>query len=290
MRIVYHLGAHCTDEDRLVRCLLKNRARLAEEGIVVPSPTRYRKLLRDTATQLRGAAASEDTQAVILDQIMDEAEADRLILSWTSFLSFPAYAVGDMLYGSGGQRLRTFTQIFPDLEAEFHLGLRNPATFLPDLRARAQSKGHEDILYNVNPASLRWSDTIRQIKADNPGIPLTVWCDEDTPLIWPEVLQAVSGHDPGLELEDSDELLAQLLSESGLARFHTYCAEHPPQSVMQRRRIVTAFLEKFGRPEQLSAEIKAPGWTEELVEQMSQTYLADVGRIADMPGVTLIEP
>jgi hypothetical protein len=186
--------------------------------------------------------------------------------------------------------LRTFTQIFPDLEAEFHLGLRNPATFLPDLRARAQSKGHEDILYNVNPASLRWSDTIRQIKADNPGIPLTVWCDEDTPLIWPEVLQAVSGHDPGLELEDSDELLAQLLSESGLARFHTYCAEHPPQSVMQRRRIVTAFLEKFGRPEQLSAEIKAPGWTEELVEQMSRTYLADVGRIADMPGVTLIEP
>ena len=36
MRIVYHLGAHCTDEDRLVRCLLKNRAVLAEAGIAVP--------------------------------------------------------------------------------------------------------------------------------------------------------------------------------------------------------------------------------------------------------------
>ena len=47
MRIVYHLGAHCTDEDRLVRCLLKNRATLAEQGIVVPAPTRYRKLLRE---------------------------------------------------------------------------------------------------------------------------------------------------------------------------------------------------------------------------------------------------
>lgn len=290
MRIVYHLGAHCTDEDRLVRCLLKNRAMLAEAGIVVPSPTRYRKLLRDTASQLRGAAASQDTQAMILDQIMDENGADRLILSWTSFLSFPAYAVGDMLYGNGGQRLRGFTQIFPDLEAEFHLGLRNPATFLPDLRERAQTKGHEDILHNVDPASLRWSDTIRQIKAENPGVPLTVWCDEDTPLIWPEVLQAVSGHDPGLALEDSDELLAQLLTEPGLARFHAYCAEHPPQSVLQRRRIVTAFLEKFGRPEQLSTEIKTPGWTEDLVGHLSQAYLADIGRIADMPGVTLIEP
>ena len=290
MRIVYHLGAHCTDDDRLVRCLLKNRAVLAEAGIAVPSPTRYRKLLRDTATQLRGAAASQDTQTMILDQIIDDGPADRLILSWTSFLSFPAYAVGEMLYGSGGQRLQSFTRIFPDLEAEFHLGLRNPATFLPDLRERAQSKGHEDILRNVDPLSLRWSDTIRQIKADNPGIPLTVWCDEDTPLIWPEVLQAVAGHDPDLHLEDSDELLAQLLTEAGLARFHAYCAEHPPQSVLQRRRIVTAFLEKFGRPDALETEIKAPGWTEALVERMTQSYLADVGRIAEMPGVTLIEP
>ena len=34
MRIVYHLGAHCTDEERLVRCLLKNRGLLAGQGIV----------------------------------------------------------------------------------------------------------------------------------------------------------------------------------------------------------------------------------------------------------------
>ena len=54
MRIVYHLGAHCTDDERLLRCLLKNRGALAEQGIVVPSPTRYRTLLRDTAVHLQG--------------------------------------------------------------------------------------------------------------------------------------------------------------------------------------------------------------------------------------------
>ena len=160
MRIVYHLGAHCTDEDRLVRCLLKNRGRLAEQGIVVPAPTRYRKLLRDTATQLRGAAASEDTEAMILDQIMDETAADRLILSWTSFLSFPAYAVSNGLYAQGGERLRAFTQIFPDIEAEFCLGIRNPATYLPDLRERALQKGHDDILDRVDPYGLHWSDAV----------------------------------------------------------------------------------------------------------------------------------
>jgi hypothetical protein len=290
MRIVYHLGAHCTDEDRLVRCLLKNRATLADQGIAVPSPTRYRKLLRDTVTQLRGAAASEDTEAMILDQIMDEAAADRMILSWTSFLSFPAYAVGETLYASGGERLRSFTQIFPDIEAEFHLSVRNPATFLPDLRDRAQTKGHDDILHGIDPAQLRWSDTIRNIKDLNPGVPLTVWCDEDTPLIWPEVLQAVSGHDPSTPLDDDDELLALLMTDAGLARYHAYCREHPPQSVSHRRRIVTAFLEKFGKPETLSASASAPGWTEDLVDDLTQAYLTDVERIARMPGVTMIEP
>ena len=290
MNIVYHLGAHCTDEDRLVRCLLKNRATLADQGIVVPAPTRYRKLLREMVNQLRGAAASQETEAMILDQIMDEGSADRLVLSWTSFLGFPAYAVGEMLYGSGGQRLRAVTQIFPAFEPEFHIAIRNPATFLPDLRERAQGKGHEDILENVDVRRLRWSDTIRQIKNENPGVPLTVWCDEDTPLIWPEVLKVVSGHSEETILEDTDELLAQLMTEAGLARYHTYCAEHPPQSVSHRRRIVTAFLEKFGRPDQVSFEIKAPGWTEDLVEDLTQSYLEDIERVARIPGVRLIEP
>jgi hypothetical protein len=290
MRIVYHLGAHCTDDDRLVRCLLKNRAVLAEQGIVVPAPTRYRNLLRDTVNQLRGAAASEDTQAMILDQIMDEASADRLILSWTGFLGFPGYAVKDGLYAHGGEKLRAFTQIFPDIEAEFCLGIRNPATYLPDLRKRTQQKGHEDILDGLDPFGLHWSNAVQAILDHNPGVPLTVWCDEDTPLIWPEVLAYVSGHASDTRLDATDELLGMLLTEAGLARFHTYCREHPPQSVAHRRRIVTAFLEKFGRPERLAEEIAQPGWTDEVVEELTQSYLTDVERIARLSGVRLIEP
>lgn len=290
MRIVYHLGVHCTDEDRLVRCLLKNRATLAEQGIVVPSPTRYRKLLRDTAAQLRGHPASDETAAMILDQITDDPGAERLILSWTSFLSFPAYAVGDMLYAQGGERMRGFTQIFPDTDAEFHMAIRNPASFLPDLRQRAQGKGHEDILSSVDPFRLRWSDTIRAIKEANPGVPLTVWCDEDTPLIWPEVLQAISNHAPETRLDDDEELLADLMSDAGLIRYRTYCREHPPQSVSQRRRIITAFLEKFGRPEKLAADAGVPGWSDELVKGLTESYLRDLDRIVRTPGVRVIEP
>ena len=290
MRIVYHLGAHCTDDDRLVRCLLKNRAVLAEQGIVVPSPTRYRNLLKDTFGQLRGAAASEETEALILDQIMDEASADRLILSWTGFLGYPAYAVRNGLYAKAGERLRAYTQIFPDIEAEFCLAIRNPATFLPDLRRRTLHKGHEDPLEGIDPFGLHWSDAVQQILEINPGVPLTVWCDEDTPLIWPEVLAAVSGHASDTVLTDTDELLGMLLTDAGLARYHVYCREHPPQSVAHRRRIVTAFLEKFGRPERLDEEITLPGWTDAVVHDLTRGYLDDIDRIANLPGVRVIEP
>ena len=290
MRIVYHLGAHCTDDDRLVRCLLKNRSVLAEQGIVVPAPTRYRNLLKDTVSQLRGAAASEETEALILDQIMDEASADRLILSWTGFMGFPAYAVRDGLYAKAGERLRAYTRIFPDIEAEFCLAIRNPATFLPDLRRRTLQKGHEDPLEGIDPFGLHWSDAVEHILEINPGVPLTVWCDEDTPLIWPEVLAVVSGHASDTVLTDTDELLGMLLTEAGLTRYHSYCQEHPPQSVAHRRRIVTAFLEKFGRPERLDEEIALPGWTEEVVDELTRGYLDDIDRIANMPGVRVIEP
>ena len=77
MRIVYHLGAHFTDEERLLKCLLKNREVLSQYGVVVPGPKRYRNLLRDTAIQLKGSAASRDTQALILDKIMEEDEIGR---------------------------------------------------------------------------------------------------------------------------------------------------------------------------------------------------------------------
>lgn len=289
MHIVYHLGAHCTDEDRLVRCLLKNRAVLAESGIVVPSPTRYRQILRDTAVELQGRSASQETQAMLLEQILDTAAATRLVLSWDSFLASSASAAPGPLYPFAGERIYAFTQIFPDYAAEFHLALRNPATFLPSLRAKVLAKNDAQTLPGSDPFTLVWSDVVQNIQRHNPGIPLTVWCDEDTPLIWPEVLQAVSGHPAGLSLEDQDAVLAMILSDTGLQRFKAYSAEHIPASVERRRRVVTAFLEKFARPEMIEQEIDLPGWTDEVVGALTHAYLADVERIRRMPGVTLIE-
>ena len=295
MRIVYHLGAHCTDEERLLRCLLKNRGALAEQGIVVPGPTRYRTLLRETAVALRGQPASLDTQALVLEQIMEADRAERLVLSWDSFLSYPNWAMEGGLYRAAGERVRAFSQIFPQIEPEFHLAIRNPASFLPALfdkqkGAKGGTRDFDSFLKGRDPLDIRWSAVVDRILDMNPGVPLTIWCDEDTPLIWPEVLQAVSGHSPGTVLEDAGELLAQIMSADGLKRMQAYLASHNVSTPDLRRKVHTAFLDKFALPDRIAVEIEVPGWTVDLVARMTRLYDEDVALIRATEGVRFLEP
>jgi len=291
MRIVYHLGAHCTDDERLIRCLWKNRDTLSPQGIVVPAPTRYRTLLRDTAVTLKGRAASRDTQAVVLDQIMDEEKADRLILSWENFLSYPQWVIrSGRLYPAAAERIRAFTQIFPEIEAEFHMAIRNPATFLPALHARLRGKTMEEVLGGSDPRMLSWYRLVEEVRTINPEANVTIWCDEDTPLIWPEVLRAVSGHGAGTTLTDTEDLLVSLMSPDGLDRMRAYLAANPPANTMQRRRIVSAFLDKFALSDQIDMELDLPGWDEELIDTLTANYHQDIARMRGLEGVTFINP
>lgn len=290
MRIVYHLGAHFTDDERLLRCLLKNRDVLMQHEIVVPGPKRYRTLLRETATKLKGQTASIDEQALILEQIMEEDHANRLILSWDSFLSLPNYVLKDKLYPAAGERVRAFCQIFPEIEAEFHLAIRNPASFLPQLYDKLQPASYGEFLAGADPFDIYWSDVIERILENNPDAPLTIWCDEDTPLIWPEVLRAVAGLPETAKLEGEDDLLESLMSGEGMTRMQAYMEKHPPATIQQRRRIVSAFLDKFALPDRVDQDIEMPGWTADMVAEMTALYEEDVARIAQMREITFLAP
>lgn len=292
MRIAYHIGVHCTDDDRLVRTLLRNAAPLAGNGVEVPDPARYRNLIRDTAIQLKGQPATAEVTAGVLEQFSEaRAEKDlRLVLSWENFLAFPAWAVKGQLYRTGGERMRTIRNIFPECEAEFHLALRNPATYLPELHRRQRGRPWAEFIEGTDPQELRWSDLILQLLAANPGVPVTVWADEDTPLIWPEVLRAVAGLPALPALEGEDDLLDSLMTEDGMHRMRAYLASHPPQNMQQRRRVASAFLDKFARPERLEFSFDLPDWTEETVAALTERYERDLAYIAGLPGVTVITP
>ena len=291
MKIVYHLGPHCTDEGKLVACLTANAERLAREGIVVPEPDRYLALLRDTMNATRGAGGTRETQETILDSVMDAESAERLVFSNHAFLCKRQRVLSDgVLYPMADEKAIWMAGLFPDHHVEFHFAIRNPATFIPALFEREKDQTYKQFIDGIEPHKLRWSEMIARIRRALPKAPLTIWCDEDTPLIWADVLRAVSGHDAKTILSGTLEILTPIMSEIGMTRLKAYLESHPPQTPAQQHRIVSAFLDKYALEDEIEMELDLPGWDEEYVETLTQLYETDVVRISQMDGVTFLAP
>ncbi|MFV0512560.1 MAG: hypothetical protein ACK5MY_02840 [Jhaorihella sp.] len=291
MQVIFHTGAHCTDEDLLLKCLLRNKEDFSKRGIAVPGPGRYRALLKDAFAAMDKAAPAPDARDVLIDAILDEEVADRLIMSNEHFFGSQRFAIeGNILYPLAGERLGQLRALFPFDQIELFMAIRSPAGFMPLVLAKAAPKRVREVLDTTDPRSLRWSETLTRIRDAVPDIPLTVWCNEDTPLIWGQILREIAGIEHGQTIAGGFDILYEIMSREGIQRFRRYLAEHPEMSEMQRRRVVVAFLDKYAIEDAVEEELDLPGWTLELVEEMTELYDEDILRIQRIPGVQMIAP
>ncbi len=290
MQIVFHIGVHCTDEGQIQTCLAKNRRLLAEEGIVVAMPGRFRPILRETLASLKGEPVGKDVQEVMLDSILTEDHPQRIIFSNDAFLcGLPRILGQDMLYPDAADKSQKLFNLFHDQEVEFCIGIRNPATFMPACFARLGGNDFASYIAQNDPASLRWSDMIARIHERLPEVPLKVWSNEDTPFIWRELIREIADHNPLTQLSGLDDFLLSIMMPEGLERMAAYLETHPPANEIQRRRILSAFLDKF-EIEDDSPEIDAPFWNNEYVEALTDLYEEDLFEIERLPGVQFISP
>jgi hypothetical protein len=291
MQVILHTGAHHTDEDRLMKCLLRNKGDFAKRGIAVPGPGKYRKLLKDTFNALKEAPASPDARDILIDAMLDDEKADRLILSNTHFFGAPRASVhAGVLYPMGPERIVNMCQLFPTDQIEMFMAIRNPATFLPAVFDHSPQEQIADFLGGVDPRDIRWSETLGQIREAAPNVPITVWCNEDTPLIWAQIIRDMAGLAQGEKITGGFDLLGDIMAREGMKRFRAYLKSHPSMTEMQKRRVISAFLDKFAIEEELEEELDLPGWTEEMVDEMTDIYDEDVYHIQRLPGVTMITP
>ena len=290
MQIVFHVGAHCTDEGQIQTCLARNRRRLAEEGIVIPNPGQWRPVLRETIDALDGQPASREVQEIMLDSILTEDDPQRIIFSNNTFLCGVQKVLDhDSFYPTAGSKCLKLFNLFHDREVEFCLALRNPATFLPACFAKLGGEDFGAYIALVDPMTLRWSEVVARIRKAVPGVPLKVWSNEDTPFIWYELLREIADHAPATRLVGRDAFLETIMLPEGLERMENYLKTHPPANEIQRRRILGAFLDKF-EIEDPTQNVTAPGWTEEYVNTLTEIYEEDLFAIERMPGVQFISP
>lgn len=291
MQIALHMGAACTDDDRLLKTLLKNTDSFAKEGIKIPGPGKYRRLIRETIQNLQGAEPAPETRDILVDAILDDESANRLVLSNSAFICVPNRVFEDrMFYPQAAAKVAGFGALFPDDDIELFLGLRNPATFVPATFEKGKTDNFAEFLAGIQTEQLVWSHVVETIRQALPRASLTVWCNEDTPLIWAQLVREISGVDPLTQISGGFDLLTTIISKDGMARLSSYLKSHPPQTEVQKRRIVAAFLERYALEEEIIEEMDLPGWTEEVVDHLTEQYEEDVYRIERMQGVTFIGP
>ncbi len=292
MQILFHLGAHCTDEGLLIRSILRNRAALAREGISVPGPGRYRELLGEVSTTLRGEDADDETEAMLLDAIRDDESADRVILSNEHFVCRDSVVLSsEGLYSKIG-KAQWLSACFPGHSAEFALAVRNPATFLPDLVARYATtpEAKKDALTGVPLGHLSWTDVVRRLRDAVSGARIVVWCHEDTPFLWSEIMRELTQHDPFTRLEGALDVAERIISDEGMRRLTEFLTTRSDLTETRRRAAISAFLEAHAVPDEIETEVDLPGWTEDTLDDLTELYEEDVARLASLDGICFIEP
>lgn len=304
MQIVYHIGANCTDEDLLIRCLLRNADALSDYGTAVPRPGAYRSLIRDTIHGLGGRPPSPEARDILLDAMLeaagdgagaeamvDEAPPDRMVLSNPDFICVPPRIFErGIFYAEAEAKVRGLRRLFPDDEVQLFLSLRDPATFLPAVFAAAHQSDFGAFMQGVDPHDVRWSGLVSRIRACAPRMPVTVWCNEDTPLLWGDILRRMAGLPEAEPLEGEYDLVARIMRPDGMDRLLAYLASHPPRTPEDRRRVIAGFLQKYALTEEIEEEVDLPGWTDATLAALSRDYEADMSVIAGMEGVTFLTP
>lgn len=287
MDIAIHLGAHCTDEDRILKVLGQNRDLLKQHGTQVPAPGKARPAIRKALQSDRGSLLP-GAHSPLLAELTD-GEARRIVLSHEGFLGAYAKVLsGSQMYLDAENRATMLRDLFPGHQCFFLLAIRNPATFIPALFNASTVDDFGAFLAGHDLGAIRWSDVVSRIRAACPDVPLIVWCNEDLPLLWPQILRTVSGVDA--DMQGDDAILREIMTQAGFKRLEAYLRDNPTPNVATWKKVATAFLGKYVDEAKVDEEIALPGWSQDVIAALSANYEADVAQIAAMDDVQFMAP
>ena len=290
-QVVYHIGVHGTDGDRMLKTLLNNRAWLLKHRTEVVTPNRHRGIFEEALAALNGGASTPEMEQIMGDAVLDSDDPRRVIFTTPSFMGTPARAIGpDGLYPQAGARIAALANLFPSAQSEFFLALRNPATLIPEILSQIPGGDYAALMQGVDPLTLSWRPSVQRMARGAQGRRLVIWCHEDVPLIWPEVVRMVGAMPPEVPLSGALLYMHELLGDRGLQQLRGALAGRDLMSIGARRDIFAEQLARNALPEMLDQPIDLPGWTQATVDAITRRYHEDLAQIAVLPGVEFVMP
>lgn len=287
--LAFHIGAPFTDNGQLTWSLRKDAQRLLERGVLIRRPGTYMQAVNQLLRKQDQQTVTDQEREALLSGLVKEQPVSRIILTNSGFLGVPAWMLsGGRLYRNAGRNTEALRRAFPGNPCEFFLGLRNPASLIGPVFRSQTSRSWAQFAAGADFLNLRWSDVVADIQHHNPGCRVTVWCNEETPLIWPSILGRVTGLGDGFRFGGELDITRGIISEPGYERLEAYLSARPGLSETQREQVRALFLSYYHSEEAVEEEVDLPGWSQALVDDMSESYYADAELIRRMPGATFL--
>ncbi|AJE45511.1 hypothetical protein [Celeribacter indicus] len=291
MQVHLHIGAYFTTTTQVFNAL---RTNAAQSGTALPVRRVYRQAVRALIDRLDGLPPIDAEEAELISTILGGRSAERMVLfdvNWASPLP-EALGTSGRLYSGIASHAATVAELFSSQDLSVSMALRNPANFLQTAIEAKTARGALDaFLRAADPAEVGWLEAVVDLRAALPAkVPLTLWCEEDLPLIWPRLLRSLAGLPEGAPATESLLPLGQVMKPEGLSRLEIFLKAHPPRTDEQYERTVLAFLDKYALEEVLDPVCDIPGWDAAALAAVTERYEADVATLAARDDLTMILP
>ncbi|NVO57207.1 hypothetical protein HW561_15550 [Rhodobacteraceae bacterium B1Z28] len=291
MQVVIHAGAAFTDDGQLLGSLLANKSTLAQGQIMPLGPRRCRHFVKVISDALSQDEPLLDARKSLTAVLPSEPDAERVILSSDKFFGPRRTALQHgQIYPFAGKRMAFTDQLLENAKVELFVGLVNPGSFIPKILMSLHEQHRQAILDSTDLSCLNWVSMIEDLGDLAPEVQLTLWENEDTPLIWGDIMRAMAGVPDDVALQDEHALLLSLLTETGKQHLLELVQQQNAQDRNTFRDNLVTIFEAHAQPDEIEEELDLPGWNSEIVSAFSELYEQDLAKIETMPNVRILRP
>ncbi|WP_170465382.1 hypothetical protein [Ruegeria arenilitoris] len=291
MKVAIHAGVAFTDDGRLFKSLRTNGEALGQNSVALLGPRRYRQLFKSTFQVLNTRPPVPDELETLRNQLSSSQDIRRIVFSNEGFVGDRDTLLAEgQFYPLAGKRLSVLQEAFGEGGVELFIALRNPGSLIPKHLMSLPEEQRKEVIRKNDLSHLSWVEMIEDIRDFAPGVQITLWCNEDTPFIWGDIVRCVGGLPDDSRIIGEYNLLISLLTDDGQEQAQALLDQDTAQSRTEQRYALAQILEDHVRPDKIEEELDLPGWTEEVIDAFSELYEQDVATLEAMDGVRVLRP
>ena len=294
--IAYHIGGHGTVSYYLNKLFKLNRLTLEQMGVVTPIPSRYRQVEAHFFSAHRDAPFSEEDQELFFDMITDVDRFERLVLSYNAFLSNRQMAVTENgLYPSILLKMHFLRDLYFDFDIDIFFEIESLATFpftlyekIHDDKKAIFNSAQFTNIFAAESTIFRWKEIIRRISVSLPKAKITVFCAEDVPIVWPSIVQKMTGSTSVFDFNGIYGLPLYHMKKSKRRPFLRSMKSMPPKSIDEYTDRIGSNLGDTMKVRDVSEQYYALGWGAKHIEYFNSVYEDDIEAIQRIPNVEVL--